>query len=62
MRFGRIMPQAMQASGANWHSARSGQALVLVRSYEADPRIAAATSVPQAVEPALAEARSRPRA
>jgi hypothetical protein len=43
MRFGRIMLQPMQASGESWHSARSGQALVLVRSYEADPGIAAAT-------------------
>jgi sugar diacid utilization regulator len=59
MRFGRIMLQAMQASGEIWHSARAGQALVLVRSYEADPGIAAATSVAQAFEPALAETRSR---
>ena len=58
-RFGRIMLQALQASGESWHSARAGQALVLVRSYDADPGIAAATSVAQAVEPALAEARSR---
>jgi sugar diacid utilization regulator len=59
MRFGRIMLQTMQGSGDMWHSARAGQALVLVRSYEADPGIAAATSVAQAVEPALTEARSR---
>jgi sugar diacid utilization regulator len=59
MRFGRIMLQAMQDSGEIWHSARAGQALVLVRSYEADPGIAVATSVAQAVEPALTEARSR---
>jgi sugar diacid utilization regulator len=59
MRFGRIMLQAMQDSSESWHSARAGQALVLMRSYEADPGIAAATSVARAVGPALAEARSR---
>ncbi len=58
-RFGQIMLQALQSSGESWHSARAGQALVLVRSYDADPGIAAATSVGQTVEPALAEARSR---
>ncbi|MEA2221884.1 MAG: hypothetical protein QOH83_260 [Solirubrobacteraceae bacterium] len=59
VRFGRIVLQAMQAGGDTWHSARAGQALVLMRFYEADPGIAAATSVSQAVGPALAEARSR---
>jgi sugar diacid utilization regulator len=58
-RFGRILLQAMQAGGDSWHSARAGQALLLLRSYDDDPGIAAATHVARAVEPALAEARSR---
>jgi sugar diacid utilization regulator len=59
VRFGRIVLQAMQAGGDRWHSARAGQALVLLRAYEDDPGIGAATTVAQAFEPAFAEARSR---
>jgi sugar diacid utilization regulator len=59
VRFGRIVLQAMQAGGDPWHSVRTGQALVLLRAFADDPGIAAATTVAQAIEPGLAEARAQ---
>ncbi|MEA2234269.1 MAG: hypothetical protein QOD83_4085 [Solirubrobacteraceae bacterium] len=59
VRFVRTVLQAMQAGGDIWHSARAGQALVLLRAYDDDPGVAAASRVAKAIDPALAEARSR---
>jgi sugar diacid utilization regulator len=59
LRLARTVLQAMQAGGEVWHSARAGQALVLLRAYENDPGVAAASSVARAIGPALDEARSR---
>jgi sugar diacid utilization regulator len=59
MRLSRIVLEAMQSRGGVWHSARSGQAHILLRTYDEDPGVAAAASVAKAVDPALAGARSR---
>jgi sugar diacid utilization regulator len=55
----RALMRALRSSGATWHSARSGMAVVLVRMYGADPGAAASTDVGSAVDEALAEARRR---
>jgi sugar diacid utilization regulator len=55
----RTMLQTMQAGGDVWHSARAGQAHVLLRTYDDDPGISAASGVARAIGPALAEVRSR---
>jgi sugar diacid utilization regulator len=59
MRLARLVLQAMQARGGVWHSARSGQAQLLLRTYDDDPGLGVASSVAKAVDPALAEARTR---
>jgi sugar diacid utilization regulator len=55
----RALMGAMRRSGATWHSARSGPAVVLVRTYGADPGAAASAEVGSAVDEALAEAGRR---
>jgi sugar diacid utilization regulator len=59
MQLARLLLGAVQARGGVWHSARAGQAHLLLRSYDDDPGIGAAASVAKAIDPALAEARSR---
>jgi sugar diacid utilization regulator len=59
VRLARVVLQAMQARGGVWHSARAGQAHVLLRTYADDPGVGAASSVAKAIDPALAEARTR---
>jgi sugar diacid utilization regulator len=56
---GKALIRAMRGSGGAWHGARSGTALVLVRTYGADPGAAAPAEVGRAVDEALADARSR---
>jgi sugar diacid utilization regulator len=59
MRLARSVLQGMQARGGVWHSARAGHAHVLLRTYDEDPGIGVASSVAKAIDPALAEGRSR---
>ncbi|MEA2310822.1 MAG: hypothetical protein QOE28_790, partial [Solirubrobacteraceae bacterium] len=53
----RALMRAVRGSGDAWHGARSGTAVVLVRTYGADPGAAASAEVGSAVDHALAEAR-----
>jgi sugar diacid utilization regulator len=55
----RSMMRAVRGAGGTWHAARSGMALVLVRTYGTDPGGAASAEVGSAVDEALAEARGR---
>ncbi|MEA2148926.1 MAG: hypothetical protein QOD69_756 [Solirubrobacteraceae bacterium] len=59
IRLARTVLAAMQAGGGVWHSARAGLAHVLLRTYDEDPGVGAASVVAKAVDPALADARSR---
>lgn len=59
LRLARIVREALQAGDGTWHSARAGQAHVLLRSYPDDPGIGAASHVAAAVDAALAEARKQ---
>jgi sugar diacid utilization regulator len=55
----RVLMRAVRGSGGKWHSARSGMAVMLVRTYGTDPGAAASAEVGSAVDEALAEARGR---
>jgi sugar diacid utilization regulator len=59
MRLVRSLLGNVQADGASWHSARAGQALVLLRMFEEDPGVGAAGAVAKAVAPALGDVRAQ---
>lgn len=55
----RALLQALRAAEGEWHGARSGVALLLVRMFPADPGPGASGAVAKTVERALAGVRSR---
>jgi sugar diacid utilization regulator len=55
----RALLQALRAADGEWHGARSGVALLLVRMFPADPGPGASGAVAKTVERALAGVRSR---
>jgi sugar diacid utilization regulator len=55
----RTLIRVVRASGGTWNTARAGMAVILVRTYTADPGTAASVEVGSAVETALGEARGR---
>jgi sugar diacid utilization regulator len=55
----RALMRVVRASGGTWYAARTGTALVLVRTYNADPGAAAAVEVGNSVDKGLADARGR---
>jgi sugar diacid utilization regulator len=56
---GRALLQTLRAGGGEWHTARTGSAVLLLRMYREDPGIKAAGEVARTVDRALAGARSR---
>jgi sugar diacid utilization regulator len=54
----REILQAMLVRGGVWHSARAGQARVLLRTYERNPGLGVAASIAKAVDTALADTRT----
>jgi sugar diacid utilization regulator len=50
---------AVRRAGGDWHSARSGQTVVLMRTYAEDPGSAAAAAVARSMDDALGVIRSR---
>jgi sugar diacid utilization regulator len=59
LELARALLRAVGSTGGTWHTARAGQALILVRSERDDPGIGAASSVAKVMDAALARVRSR---
>lgn len=59
VRLGAATLQALRTAGGSWQEARSGDALLLIRSYESDPGPLAAREVAVVMETVLASLRER---